>query len=368
MLSEHHLALPAKRIFPALARTVAPAALIRQQRGGLSTFRPGPGGEVVESDNTRYHRDSVCFGCGPANPYGLNMHSYRVQETGEASVPEVVSLWRAEPGMHQGYHGIVHGGVLGALVDCLGCWTVTSHVHAKARAEGLSPMGNVTMTMGLTVKFKKPTLMPLEPLSPKEVHACGSSACAAPDATATASRWAAPFGSGKPHEVTPTPGDGGKHANFWSEPEPEWVGLLPASTLLMTSAVVPDASQGKKFRVESRVHDLYQLGPAGANILRDSVAAIAGAPVETRFDLDVALLNAVVTQPGCFFGASSNGLDELLAQCVTVESSGDFFHKADVATHAVKTRQKVLGLIDPVPQRSEAVPQTAAQNKAQEAC
>ena len=98
------------------------------------------------------------------------------------------------------------------------------------------------------------------------------------------------------------------------------------------------------------MYDLYQLGDTGASALR-AVVASAGIPygydallpTKTRFGYDVALLNAVVNHVDLFFGAESD-LAKQLDRAVTVECEGDFFHKADVATHVVTARKKVLGL------------------------
>ena len=122
------------------------------------------------------------------------------------------------------------------------------------------------------------------------------------------------------------------------------------SVALSFSLALLCAHAGKKYRVSSRVYDLHQLGDGGANALRAVVASV-GIPygydallsTKTRFGYDVALLNAVVNHVDLFFGAESD-LAKQLDRAVTVECEGDFFHKADVATHVVTARKKVLGL------------------------
>ena len=51
-----------------------------------------------------------CFVCGVANPVGLHLHFY---ETG----PGEVSASLTAPDHYQGYPGVVHGGVLAAILD-----------------------------------------------------------------------------------------------------------------------------------------------------------------------------------------------------------------------------------------------------------
>lgn len=52
---------------------------------------------------------NICFGCGPGNPVGLRLH---VAEDGNRVWAEF------EPGRwHEGWAGVVHGGVLAAALD-----------------------------------------------------------------------------------------------------------------------------------------------------------------------------------------------------------------------------------------------------------
>jgi len=51
-----------------------------------------------------------CFVCGRENPYGLKLHFYETQP-GEVTVDYTV------PEQYQGYPGVVHGGVVAALLD-----------------------------------------------------------------------------------------------------------------------------------------------------------------------------------------------------------------------------------------------------------
>lgn len=51
-----------------------------------------------------------CFVCGVANPIGLNL---RFDETGAGEVEALVTV----PEKYQGYNGVVHGGIVAAMLD-----------------------------------------------------------------------------------------------------------------------------------------------------------------------------------------------------------------------------------------------------------
>jgi len=78
--------------------------------------------------------DNPCFGCGPRNPSGLHLH---VEEQ------DGVTFAAFTPGeWHQGWEGIIHGGILAALLDevmayCLyfvGVKGVTARMEIRFRA------------------------------------------------------------------------------------------------------------------------------------------------------------------------------------------------------------------------------------------
>src|SRR5262245_66181704 len=58
----------------------------------------------------RQPNSKYCFICGMENPVGLHLHIY---ETGPG---EVESTYNA-PEHFQGYPGVLHGGIVGALID-----------------------------------------------------------------------------------------------------------------------------------------------------------------------------------------------------------------------------------------------------------
>jgi acyl-coenzyme A thioesterase PaaI-like protein len=52
----------------------------------------------------------MCFICGLENPVGLHLHIYEVE-------PGVVETTYTAPEHFQGYPGVLHGGIVGALID-----------------------------------------------------------------------------------------------------------------------------------------------------------------------------------------------------------------------------------------------------------
>lgn len=77
-----------------------------------------------------------CFGCSPHNPQGLHLSF-------ERSGRRVVSRYLPPP-PHQGWFGMVHGGLLATLLDELGTWT----------AAGLCR--RIGVTRDLRVHYKRP--------------------------------------------------------------------------------------------------------------------------------------------------------------------------------------------------------------------
>ena len=77
-----------------------------------------------------------CFACGPANPIGLKLRFEEKEETYTATFiagPE-----------HQGYDGIVHGGLVSTLLD-------------EAMARYIYARGVNAVTARLEVRFRQPT-------------------------------------------------------------------------------------------------------------------------------------------------------------------------------------------------------------------
>ena len=52
----------------------------------------------------------MCFICGLENPVGLHLHIYEVE-------PGVIETTYTAPEHFQGYPGVLHGGIVGAMID-----------------------------------------------------------------------------------------------------------------------------------------------------------------------------------------------------------------------------------------------------------
>jgi acyl-coenzyme A thioesterase PaaI-like protein len=52
----------------------------------------------------------MCFICGLENPVGLHLHMYEVE-------PGVIETKYTAPDHFQGYPGVLHGGIVGAIID-----------------------------------------------------------------------------------------------------------------------------------------------------------------------------------------------------------------------------------------------------------
>jgi len=79
--------------------------------------------EASLSLQERYGAHTICFGCGPANRYGLHIRSFPVPD--ESGV--VAAEWTPGP-HHQAFPGVLNGGIVGTLMDCHSNWTAAYHL------------------------------------------------------------------------------------------------------------------------------------------------------------------------------------------------------------------------------------------------
>jgi len=93
----------------------------------------------------RYGPESVCYGCGPANPQGLHIRSFPDGE-------EVIAEWQPEP-HHHAFLNVLNGGVIGTLLDCHCNWTAAYHLMG-VRGAAKPP---TTVTADYSIKLLKPT-------------------------------------------------------------------------------------------------------------------------------------------------------------------------------------------------------------------
>lgn len=72
--------------------------------------------ELLERDRIRVRDDHHCFGCGRLNAHGLHMHFYRHQDG-------VLAPFTPEK-QHEGYTGVVHGGIITTVLDEVMAWAL----------------------------------------------------------------------------------------------------------------------------------------------------------------------------------------------------------------------------------------------------
>ena len=104
--------------------------------------------EDLPSLQERYAPDSICFGCGPANPAGLHLRSF----ASGADDEEIIAEWTPQA-HHQAFPRMLNGGIIGSLLDCHGNWTAA---HFLMRQTGADHPG-CTVTADYAIKLLRPT-------------------------------------------------------------------------------------------------------------------------------------------------------------------------------------------------------------------
>lgn len=100
----------------------------------------------------RYAPQTICFGCGPANPEGLHVRSFPGQGD------EVVAEWAAGP-HHEAFPGVLNGGIIGTLMDCHSNWTAAYHLMRRRGAD--EPPTTVTADYAIRLLRPTPTDQPV---------------------------------------------------------------------------------------------------------------------------------------------------------------------------------------------------------------
>ncbi|CAN5160022.1 PaaI family thioesterase [soil metagenome] len=93
----------------------------------------------------RYGPQTVCFGCGPANPAGLHVMSFPADDGASAE-------WTPQP-HHAAFPGVLNGGVIGTLFDCHSNWTAAYHLMQRRGAD----RPPTTVTADYSVRLLRPT-------------------------------------------------------------------------------------------------------------------------------------------------------------------------------------------------------------------
>ena len=90
--------------------------------------------------------DSTCFGCGPANPEGLQLRSF-VADDG------VVAAFSPGP-QHSNGMGTLNGGIIATVLDCHSGAVVLHQTSAGARR-----LTDMWVTSGLELRYRLPTFL-----------------------------------------------------------------------------------------------------------------------------------------------------------------------------------------------------------------
>jgi uncharacterized protein (TIGR00369 family) len=83
----------------------------------------------------------MCFICGLQNPVGLKLAFYEDSEAGQVQAEFTV------PDEYQGYPGVVHGGIVAAVLDEVSGRAIMLHGSDE----------NLMATLRLTVRYRRPT-------------------------------------------------------------------------------------------------------------------------------------------------------------------------------------------------------------------
>ena len=93
-----------------------------------------------------------CYGCGPANPDGIQLESY-LAEDGESLVATVEPDAQYTSGMEN----VAYGGYVASLVDCHSIWTAVTFAH-EAEGRPLDEGPPISYVTGeLCVSYQEPT-------------------------------------------------------------------------------------------------------------------------------------------------------------------------------------------------------------------
>lgn len=95
----------------------------------------------------RYAPDSICYGCGPANPAGFRIRSF-------VEGDELVARWQPHA-HHHAFPGMLNGGVIGTLLDCHCNWAAAHYLMLRSGAD----RPPCTVTADYTIRLKRPTPM-----------------------------------------------------------------------------------------------------------------------------------------------------------------------------------------------------------------
>ena len=99
----------------------------------------------MKSLQETYASQTACFGCGPANPKGLQIRSF-------VNGNEVVAEWKPSP-EYEAFPGMLNGGIIGTLLDCHCNWAAAWYLMTTAGAD----KPPCTVTADYAIKLLRPT-------------------------------------------------------------------------------------------------------------------------------------------------------------------------------------------------------------------
>ena len=74
---------------------------------------------MIPLDPNLFGPDQRCFGCGPNNPVGMQLHFHRDGDDAVVTTLHPRAGWEGAP-------GVLHGGLQATLIDEVGAWTVVA--------------------------------------------------------------------------------------------------------------------------------------------------------------------------------------------------------------------------------------------------
>ncbi len=108
------------------------------------------------ADQDRYAPHGICWGCGPANPDGLQIKSHWEDDPDAEDGGQVFVMRFGPTAAHQAFPGVVNGGILGTLLDCHSNWCAAT---ALMKHHGWD-QAMCTVTADFHVKLRRPTPYP----------------------------------------------------------------------------------------------------------------------------------------------------------------------------------------------------------------
>ena len=99
---------------------------------------------TTKSLQETYAPHLACFGCGPANEYGLRLGSF-------VSGDELIAEWQPQP-HHEAVGGFMNAGIIGTLLDCHSNWAAAWFIGEHLGSDELPS----TVSAEYTVKLLRP--------------------------------------------------------------------------------------------------------------------------------------------------------------------------------------------------------------------